>query len=71
MYYDLEDRIKDFSKKIIRLLKKIKINEINRNIILQLALELIIVKLITQAQRKILEIRYLSVVKKSKKLNIG
>ncbi len=36
MYYDLEDRTKDFSKKIIRLLKKIRINEINRNIILQL-----------------------------------
>ncbi len=32
MYYDLEDRTKNFSKKIIRVLKKIKINEINRNI---------------------------------------
>ncbi len=36
MYYDFEDRTKNFSKKIIRVLKKIKINEINRNIILQL-----------------------------------
>ncbi len=36
MYYDLEDRTKNFSKKIIRLLRMVKINEINRNIILQL-----------------------------------
>ena len=36
MQYDLEERTKKFSKEIIRCLSKMKINEINRNIISQL-----------------------------------
>jgi len=37
MKYDLEDRTRKFSKDMIRFLLKIKINEINRNIISQLS----------------------------------
>ena len=36
MNYDLEDRTKMFSKKVVTILKGIKISDINRNIILQL-----------------------------------
>ena len=36
MNYDLEDRTKKFSKEIISLLKRVKKDEINRNIISQL-----------------------------------
>ncbi|HLC94863.1 MAG TPA: four helix bundle protein [Patescibacteria group bacterium] len=37
MQYDLEERTKQFSKDIIGCLLKMKINEINRNIISQLS----------------------------------
>lgn len=36
MQYDLEERTKKFSKNIIRCLIKIKLNDINRNIVSQL-----------------------------------
>jgi len=36
MNYDLEKRTKKFSKEIIKFLKKIRINEINRSLISQL-----------------------------------
>lgn len=37
MQYDLEERTKKFSKAVIRFLLKIKMNEINRNIVSQLS----------------------------------
>ena len=37
MQYDLEERTKKFSKEVIRFLLKIKMNEINRNIVSQLS----------------------------------
>jgi len=36
MQYDLEERTKNFGKEIIKILNKIKINAINKNIISQL-----------------------------------
>ena len=36
MEYDLEDRTREFSKKVIKLLRNIKLNELNKPIILQL-----------------------------------
>jgi len=36
MKYDLEKRTRDFSKDILRFLKEIKINDLNRNIVSQL-----------------------------------
>ena len=36
MQYDLEERTKKFSKDIIHFLVKMKLNEINRNIVSQL-----------------------------------
>ncbi|MBU4360319.1 four helix bundle protein [Candidatus Parcubacteria bacterium] len=37
MDYNLEPRTKEFSKQVLELLSKVKINEINRNIIYQLS----------------------------------
>lgn len=37
MQYDLEERTREFSKKVIRRLLKTKLNEVNRNIVSQLS----------------------------------